>query len=278
MAEPVARGKRPAHGQPVVDRTLALLDSFNGDRRSLTLSQLAATTGMPISTTSRLAQSLLRWGALERLPSGEFVIGVKLWEVASLAPRGHGIREAAAPFMEDLYEVSRHHVALAVLDGAEAVLIERLSSRRAPEILGRLGGRLPLRTTAVGRVLLAAESATFRDETIAQPPDAFFEAESELTPGEMRKELAEVARLGYAVVRRKRPSATIAIASPILGPRRQVVAAISIVAPDGALSPPLVVPALRATARSISRALGYRPPQSDGTRSRSDAAAAPLTP
>lgn len=267
---PPTRGKRPPRGEPVIDRTLSLLNCFSDDKRELTLGELSARSGIPLSSTLRLAQGLLKWGALERLPSGEFVIGVRLWEVASLAPRGHGVRELALPFLEDLYEVSRHHVLLAVLDGQEAILIERLSSRRAPAVAYRLGGRLPLRSTAVGRVLLAGQSSTVREAMLAQPLDQDFQVEQLGSTDELRRELHDVARLGYSVVRRTVPSHTVSLAAPILGADRKVAAAVSILAPDGAFSPEVALPALRATARSISRALGFHPPGIDGIRSQPD--------
>lgn len=266
----LVRGKRPPQGEPVIDRALSLLACFTDDRRELTLGELSARAGVPLSSTLRLAQGLMRWGALERLPGGEFVIGVRLWEVASLSPRGHGIRELALPYLEDLYEVSHHHVLLAVLDGDEAILIERLSSRRAPAVAYRLGGRLPLRSTAVGRVLLAAQPAAFRERILAQPPDLDFAVEQLGSTEELRRELAEVARHGYSVVRRTRPSQTVSVAAAVFGPDRKAAAAVSILAPDGSVSPDVALPALRATARSISRALGYRPPGIDGVHSQPD--------
>ena len=268
--EPPSRGKRPPHGEPVIDRTLSLLSCFSDDKRELTLGELSARSGIPLSSTLRLAQGLLKWGALERLPSGEFVVGIKLWEVASLAPRGHGVREIALPFLEDLYEVSRHHVLLAVLDGREAILIERLSSRRAPAVAYRLGGRLPLRSTAVGRVLLAAQPKRLRETTLALPLDQDFKVEQLGPTDALRLELNEVSRLGYSIVRRTLPSKTVSLAAPIFGANRKVAAAVSILAPDGAFSPEAALPALRATARSISRALGYQPPGIDGIHSQPD--------
>lgn len=267
---PPQRGKRPPRGEPVIDRALSLLACFTDNRRALTLGELSGLSGIPLSSTLRLAQGLMKWGALERLPNGEFVIGVRLWEVASLSPRGHGIREIALPYLEDLYEVSHHHVLLAVLDADEAILIERLSSRRAPAVAYRLGGRLPLRSTAVGRVLLATQPVQYREHILAQPADSDFQVEKLGSTEELRRELIEVARLGYSVVRRERPSHTVSVAAAVFGADRKAAAAVSILAPDGSISPEVILPALRATARSISRALGYRAPGIDGVHSQPD--------
>ncbi len=97
--------------------------------------------------------------------------GVRLWEVASLSPRRHGVREIPLPYLEDLFEVTRPHVLRAVPDENEAVLIGRLTSGAAIETAYRFGGRAPLRSTAVGPVLLAGADASFQEATISQSTD-----------------------------------------------------------------------------------------------------------
>ena len=115
--------------------------------------------------------------------------------MASLSPRGHGVREIALPYLEDLFAVTRHHVLLAVRDKNEAVLIERLSSKEATEVAYRVGGRAPLRSTAVGLVLLAGADAAFQEAVIRQPPDV--EAGVDAMPeGQLRRTLSDVRRTG----------------------------------------------------------------------------------
>ena len=97
----------------------------------------------------------------------DFVIGLRLLEIASLAPRGHGLRQMALPYMEDLHVATRQHVLLAVRDGREAVLVERLSARGAGQVLYRVGGRMPLHATGVGLCLLANASTDVQDQALA---------------------------------------------------------------------------------------------------------------
>ncbi len=59
----------------------------------LTVTELARRTGLPLTTTHRLAGELVAGGALERGEDGRYRIGLRLWEIASLAPRGLGLRE-----------------------------------------------------------------------------------------------------------------------------------------------------------------------------------------
>jgi DNA-binding IclR family transcriptional regulator len=163
MGGPVA-GTRSVAG-----RALAVLAAFDADHTRLSLSDLARRTGLPLSTTFRLVAELEGWRALEREPDGRYVIGFRLWELGGLAPVNSVIRAAAVPFMQDLYELTRENVHLAVRDGDEAIYVEKLTGHRAVPILSRVGGRLPLHATGVGKALLAAAPPAFRAAYLARP-------------------------------------------------------------------------------------------------------------
>jgi DNA-binding IclR family transcriptional regulator len=265
---PPARGKRPKQGEPVIDRALSLLAVFSDRRRALTLSEMARYADMPAPTALRLIARLVAWGALERLDDGRYVVGVRLWEVASLSPRGHGVREIALPYLEDLFEVTRHHVLLAVRDNEEAVLIERLSAKDATEVAYRVGGRAPLRSTAVGLVLLAGADQQFQETILAKAPENE-PGVAAMPEGQVRRTLSDVRRTGIAMIRRTVPSRTVSVASPIFDAQGAVVAALSIVVPDGSTPPNVLAPAVRAAARAVSRSLGHQAAVSPDVRAHS---------
>ncbi|MEI4271215.1 IclR family transcriptional regulator [Klenkia sp. LSe6-5] len=252
---PRTRGRRPPRGEPVVDRAFALLSAFDARHRSLSLGELSRRSAIPTSSTLRLANRLMAWGALERGPDGRFTIGIRLWEVASFAPRAQGLRQVAMPFMGDLAEVAGQHVLLAVREGTDALLVERLSARRAIPALYDTGSRLPLQSTGVGLVLLAFAGPEFQESVLAGPM-AHPREEVPVSPAAMRRTLAEVRRDGLAVVRRREPTPAVSIAAPVLGADEQIVAALSVVVPREDAEPRLLGPAVRTAARSISRMLG----------------------
>ncbi|MFG3248812.1 IclR family transcriptional regulator [Streptomyces sp. NPDC048187] len=247
------RGGRPAEGQPVIDRAFALLSAFDSDHRALSLADLAGRSGIPRSSALRLARSLVHVGALERLDDGRFVVGLRLLETASLAPRGHGLRSVAMPFMDDLFHVTRQHVLLAVRDQTEALLVERLSARDASPVRYRVGGRLPLTSTGVGLVLLAFAPPVVQDHAIAsyEPGHGDDDIRSR---ADLRRALAEVRRGDYALGHQSQPWQLSTVAAPVRD-GDEVVAALSVVAPTSGFPDAGYGPAVRATARAISRRL-----------------------
>lgn len=241
-------------GETVTAKVLDLLGAFTAEQPQLSLTELSGRTGLARPTVHRLAAELVAWGALEREARGPYRIGLRLWEVAALAPRSLGLRDQAMPFLEDLFEATRQNVQLAVLDGWEAVYVERLSARGAVGVVTRVGGRLPLHATAVGQVLLAHAPGELQEAVLAQPLQPLT-AKTVVDPQTLRRVLADVRRTGVAVCDGQVELKSLSIAAPVRSADGQVTAALSVVVPaaNGATA---YVPAVRAAALGISRSLG----------------------
>jgi DNA-binding IclR family transcriptional regulator len=205
-----------------------------------------------VSTTHRLVAELTGWGGLERDSGGRYRIGLRVFELGALAPRGLALREAALPFMEDLYEVTHENVQLAVRDQDEVVFVERLAARAAVSVLTQVGGRFAMPPTGVGLVLLAYAPAEVQERVLAGPLTRFTE-HTITDPGRLRRVLAEVRRDGFAVSDRQVTGDAVSVAAPILA-AGQVVAALSVVVRgDSAAAVRGVTATVRAAARGISR-------------------------
>ncbi|HEV3357572.1 MAG TPA: IclR family transcriptional regulator [Pseudonocardiaceae bacterium] len=241
-------------GPSVTSRVITLLSAFSAEHRALTLSQLSRRANLPLTTTHRLVGELAALGALERDEHGRYRIGVRLWEIASLAPRAGGLREAAMPFLEDLFDATRENVQLAVLDGIEVLYVERMSARNAIPVISRVGGRLPVHATAVGQVLLANSPVELQEQVLTGPLTRLTD-KTITSPRELRVLLAEVRRTGIAVADGHVDTQSLSVAAPIYGPDDTVVAGLSIVVPAVGQGQ-LFAPAVRSAARGISRALG----------------------
>ncbi|MFJ6080878.1 IclR family transcriptional regulator [Streptomyces sp. NPDC092369] len=240
------------------DRLLAVLAAFDHEHPGLCLTDISRRAGLTLTTAHRLVAALTEWGALERDEAGVYHVGLRLWEISALAPRGLALRQVALPYLEDLYEATHENVQLAVRDGGEVVYTEWLSGRSAVGVHIRVGARWPLHATGVGLALLAHGEAEFQEEYCAGPL-ASFTPYTVTDPGRLRRLLAEVRRTGIAVSSRQVTSDALSVAAPVRGPGGAVVAAVSVVVPQVEAQVPVLVPAVRLAARGISRALGWRP-------------------
>jgi DNA-binding IclR family transcriptional regulator len=231
---------------------MAILDAFRPGAAELSLTQLAHRTGLPVSTAYRHATELVELGALENCERGGYRIGLKLWEVASLAGRARSLREIAQPYMLDLYEATHENVHLAVLDGFEALYIEKTTGHRSVAIKSREARRLPLHATGVGKVLLAHSSDEFVQEVVGRGLNSFT-PHTIVLPAQLIRALAEVRRAGFARSQEELTLGTVSVAAPIRDADGTVVAALSLVGRSARTVPDRLAPAVRTAALGISR-------------------------
>jgi DNA-binding IclR family transcriptional regulator len=245
-------------GRSVSSRLLEVLFSFQPGHTRLTLAGLARRTGLPQPTVRRLALELVEAGALERTADGVLTIGTKLWQLGTLAPLTEPLRTVVLPFMEDLYTALNQHVQLAVLEGHEAVVVERLSKPGAVGLVSQVGGRLPLHSSGVGKVLLAHGGTGLLDSLVDRGLSRY--TPSTITdPTRLRRELAECRRTGIAIVREETTPCADSVATRILDADGRVVAALSVVVRSGSVELRTVIPSVVASGLGISRRLGWNP-------------------
>jgi DNA-binding IclR family transcriptional regulator len=247
----------PQAARSVLGRALAVLGSFGADRPEQTLGEIAAATGLASATAHRLVAELVGWGALERPSRGRYRIGIRLWEVGSLAPVARNLRDAALPVMQDLAAVTGQVVHLVVLDGHEALFVERLAGHADVQVRSRVGGRLPLHASGPGKVLLAHAPPGLVEEVVARGL-ARLAGGTITEPRQLARALAEVRSTGYCLSRDEMTDGASSVAAPIAGPSGDVVASLSVVVPSSTENLQPLVPAVRMAAAAVTRALRPR--------------------
>jgi IclR family acetate operon transcriptional repressor len=243
----------------VIGRAAALLGSFDAKHLTLGISELSRRSGLPKSTTARLAAELTTHGFLERAAGSDLKLGNKLFELGELASGQRKLREVALPYMADLRQVSRQTVHLAVLVDTDVMYVEIVRSRNAPRMPSEVGGRLPAHAAGVGKALLA-----FSPEPVVQAVlDRGLPAVGPRTitaPGLLLRELRRVRDSGIAYESEESGYGVGCAASPILGADGIAVAALSISGWNGKLDLRRVGPAVKTAALALSRDLQVRGP------------------
>ncbi|MCL2540989.1 MAG: IclR family transcriptional regulator [Nocardioidaceae bacterium] len=237
----------------VTTRVFGLLGAFDAYHRTLRLSEVADRASLPLSTAHRLVGELVAVGALRRLDNGEYVVGRRLWDLGMLAPVQTGLREAASPFLHDLYGATLETVHLAVRDGTEALYVDRLAGHRSVPIVSTIGSRLPLHATGVGKVLLA-HAPTEVQRQVLEAPLRRFTRYTVTTAARVAQQLEQVRADGYATTVEEMSAGACSVAVPI-SVDDEVVAAVGFVVPDLRRTRPRLVAALQVAARGIARSL-----------------------
>lgn len=241
-------------GQSVTGKALALLGAFDVLHSRLTLSELARRADLPLATTHRLAGELEAWRALDRDDDGRYRIGLRLWEAGLLAPVSSRLREIAVPFMQDLYEATRENIHLAVRDGFDALYVEKLSGHRSVPIISRIGTRLPMHSTGVGKALLANAEQPFI-QAYCERPLPRFTRYTIAERGRLLRELRTTAERGYAQTNEEMTLGSCSVAVPVPSEHRAPTIALGIVVHSVRADLPKLVPTLRTAADAIARRL-----------------------
>ena len=204
----------PTPSKSVTARALSVLGAFSAQTPRLTQSQISRATGLPVATVFRLAGELEEGGFLQRDASNHYSLGIKLWEMGLLTPVHGRLREIAMPFLLNLQYVTHETVQLAVLDGLDAVYVEKLTSEVGVPIQSRIGSRIPLHATAVGQVLLAYSDASLIDEVVELPLAEYTE-QTITGKRALLRELSNVRDRGYAYSASEFLPGAVAIAAPV---------------------------------------------------------------
>ena len=188
-----------------------------------------------------------------RRPSGDYVVGRRLWDLGLLAPVQSGLRSAASPFLHDIYAATLATVHLAVRDGRDVLYVDRLSGHASVPVVSQVGARLPMHATGVGKVLLAYAPEAVQTAVLGSLTRCT--AYTITQPGRLVAQLRRVHRDGYAQTNEEMTLGACSVAVPIRTPDGRVVAALGLVVPSLRRDRARLVAALQVAAQGIGRSL-----------------------
>lgn len=244
-----------------VERALAILDLFNEQETELKITEISQKTGLHKSTLHSLLKTLQSLGYIEQAgPNAPYRLGMKLFERGFLVLKTKDFVSVARPHLERLASETGQTVHLGVQDGKSAVYIDKIEGARSIIAYSRIGRRMPLHSTALGKVLVAFLPKQAAEATLA---DYDFEAVTEATisnRGAFLVELARVREAGWAIDDQENVRGVRCAAVPVWNHERRLVAAVSASTiveniDDGEFT--TLVERLRKAGEWISRDLGY---------------------
>ncbi|WP_194409590.1 IclR family transcriptional regulator [Microbacterium cremeum] len=241
----------------VLDRVTAVFDAFGEDDEGLGISELARRAHLPKSTVSRIAADLVAQRFLDR-DGDRLYLGVRLFELAETVQLPRRLRHVALPVMNELRDVTRHSVRLAVLQGSDVLFIAIIRGEATAAPTARVGGRLPAHATALGKALLAYSPRGVVEQLVRSGLPSRTPA-TICDPAGLARELADVRRLGVAADNEECHAGRACVASPVLGPRGEPVAAISVAGAASEIVATRLGPAVRAAALTLSRRMDPGP-------------------
>ena len=201
-----------------LDRALDVLEAVAAGGE-LGVSEVAARTGLVVSTTHRLLASLADRGYVRQSSAhGRYALGLKVLELArGMQARTAALCVAARPHLERVRQATGESANLVVLDGDRVVYVDQVAGRHSVRMFTELGSSVPAHTTGSGKAMLAFWPA----ETVAtlypraREPLPRLTARTHTTLASLRDDFARIRRRGYALDDEEHEEGVSCVAAPV---------------------------------------------------------------
>lgn len=244
-----------------LDRALRILDLFDEHDTELKITDISERMRLHKSTVHSLLKTLQMHGYIDQnLENGKYKLGLKLFERGNLVIHALDIRTVAKKHLIELSSKTGQTVHLVILDGKEGVYIDKVEGSTGTIMYSRIGRRIPIHCSAVGKALVAFKKPDDLRDILDGYVYTTHTANTITTEEEFLKELEKVCSQGYAVDNQENEPGVRCIAVPVGNHLDQVIAAISMSTPLTNLenndSEP-VLELLKRAGAEISQQMGY---------------------
>lgn len=244
-----------------VDRALRILDLFDDHTTELKITEISHRMMLNKSTVHSLLKTLQQHHYIDQNPdNGKYRLGMKLLERGNAVTSHLDLRSVAKRYLVAMSVKTGHTLHLVVLDGKEGVYIDKVEGTSATIVYSRIGRRVPVHSSGVGKVLVAFKSEEELKSILQgyvykkQTPNTLSNEQDFL------KELEEVRRNGYALDREENEPGVCCIAVPVRDYTGNVIAAASLSMPSPRLNreeTDQLIPELKELGDKISEQMGF---------------------
>lgn len=241
-----------------VDRAFELIGVVaEAGSGGVSLSELAARSEIAISTCHRYVTSLLGSAVLEKDDAGKLHLGIGLISLAGRYLEEDLLRTVARPYLSELVEVSGETAHLGVPLGGLIVYVDKVESSKSVRLVSRIGSRVPMHCTSMGKAVLAQLPEAERAETLALPMEV--RTPRTRVGADLLAELERVRVRGYAIDDEENEEGVRCIGVAITSTSGTPIGALSISAPAnrfGLEDCERLAPRAIEVARTIGRRIG----------------------
>ncbi|MDI1344924.1 MAG: IclR family transcriptional regulator [Pseudolabrys sp.] len=198
-----------------VGKALKVLELLSTYGQPVRLAELSRDLAMNKSTTYRLLEKMSQLGYVRQAPTdSRYMLTTRMWAIGVRAFRNFDIRAWAKRHLEELESELHETAVLAVLEGDDVVVVDKVASAQAVQTLSPLGSRSPMHCSSLGKALLMGDPAglmprlkrlrKFTDKTITTLPA-------------LREEIARATAAGVAEAYDEYRVGVSGVSAPILG-------------------------------------------------------------
>jgi len=210
-----------------LSRGIDVLRAFGPTSMAMTVSEVAARTGLARPTARRLLITLEELG-YARSTDGVYSLTARTLELGASYISALGMWDAARPHMEELVAVTRESSSMAQLDGSDIVYVARVAVPKIIALAVTIGTRFPAVATSMGRVLLADLDPDELDRVLALGSESGVVPRVDPARADLDRMLTEVRQQGFAVSDEQLSVGIRSVAAPVRDASGVVVAALNV--------------------------------------------------
>jgi len=207
-------------------RVLSVLESLSR-KRSVGLEELSREIGLAKPTVYRFLQTLQELGYARRDEADRWAMTLKLFNVGSRALDHLDLYAAARPVAEELADRLGEAVHMGVLEGDSAVYVLKIESKYTIRMFSRVGRRVPLYCTSIGKILLAWTGADDRRQALESVRLVPLTPRTISSRSKLETELEKIRRQGFAFDDEEHEEGIRCIGAPVFDREGFIVAALS---------------------------------------------------
>jgi IclR family pca regulon transcriptional regulator len=208
-------------------RGLAVIRAFDHDHPVMTLTEVAARTGLTRATARRFLHTLVELDYV-RTDGKTFALTAKVLQLGYAYLSGRSLPQLAQPHLEELSLKLGESTSAAVLDGTDIAYIARVTTRRIMNVGITVGTRFPAYATSMGRVLLAALPPAGLKAYLAEAEIKPLTPRALGTVPELLAVLDTVRKQGWCLLDQELELGLMSVAAPVYDGPTKVVAAVNV--------------------------------------------------
>lgn len=237
----IAAGRRTDPGfdalpSPTAAKALAIVDLLAGHPQGLSAAQVARDSGVTGNLAFRILKTLVAQGyCLQHPDTKRYTLSRRLLDLAGPKAGERSLAAVAYEPMRMLRDLTGETVQLVIEAAGKAVVLEQVRGTHALQVCGQVGMRVPLYSCAPGKAILAWWPEDRRQAWLQAHELRRFTTTTLVTQRGLAADLEQSIGRGYAIDRGEGIEGIHCVAAAILDPRREPVAAITVMAPAARL-------------------------------------------
>lgn len=225
-------GAKKVPGTAAFTKFMSVLQMIGDSPREYGMAELCKVAKLPRATVYRIVDALRAEGLVaDAQPGNRLVLGPRLINLASRSWATFDLRTIAHPHIERLRDETGETVHLAVPSGLEMVYIDKLESPQAVRMTSRVGTRITLYSSSVGKAYLAALPLEERDDIIGKLTFKRYTPNTITQRKALETELKATFKRGYSVDREETELEIRCIGAAIVNAAGRPVGGISVSVP-----------------------------------------------